>query len=66
MGDTVVTESTEAPALRRPRTAAEAELRAADIRGANADAPETGDAVPEGPTVGATVPRRRFILDPLL
>ena len=65
LGNTVVAEPRQAPALRGTRGAAEADLRAADIRGANADAPETGDAIPEGPTVG-TPPRRRFVLDPLL
>ena len=65
LGNTVVAEPRQAPALRGPRGAAEANLRAADIRGANADAPEAGDAIPEGPTVG-TPPQRRFVLDPLL
>ena len=66
MGDTVVTEAADAPSLQRPRGDEAATLRAADVRGANADAPEVGDAVPEGPTAGAATPRRRFILDPLL
>lgn len=65
-GDTVVTDSPEAPSLRRTRDAEAATLRASDVRGANADAPETGDAVPEGPTAGAATPRGRFLLDPLL
>ena len=65
LGNTVVAAPRAAPPLRSPRGANEAEFRAADIRGANADAPEPGDAVPEGPTVG-TAPQRRFVLDPLL
>ena len=65
LGNTVVSEPRDAPALRGPRSQAEADLRAADIRGANADAPEPGDAIPEGPTVGEP-PRRPFVLDPLL
>ena len=65
LGNTVVDAPRAAPPLRRTRGEAEANLRAADVRGANADAPETGDAIPEGPTVG-TPPRRRFVLDPLL
>ena len=66
MGDTVVTRPGSAPDLRRTRDSDAAQLRAADIRGANADAPEVGDAIPEGPTVGSTTPNRRFVLDPLL
>lgn len=68
LGNTVVAAPAEAPPLRGTPTQSGgegAELRAADIRGANADAPEAGDAVPEGPTVG-TPPRRGFFLDPLL
>ena len=67
--DTVVRDTDEAPPL--PGTIGpEAELRAADVRGANADAPEPGDAVPEGPRQGdgsaARAGPRRFVLDPLL
>ena len=65
LGNTVVAEPREAPSLRGRRGEDAAELRASDIRGANADAPEPGDAIPEGPTVGAP-PRRGFLLDPLL
>ena len=64
-GDTVVESPGAAPALRGARGAAAADLRAADIRGANADAPEPGDAIPEGPTTAAPE-RRGFLLDPLL
>ena len=68
MGETVVLGPAEAAAPRRQAAtrAARVERRTSDIIGANADAPETGDAIPEGPTAGAVVPRRRFLLDPLL
>ena len=71
LGDTVVTDEGRAPVLRRNAggTAferAQPETVTADIRGDNADAPEPGDAIAEGPTTGDRVPRRRFILDPLL
>ena len=65
-GDTVVSDTAEAPPLRGERGTEGAALRAADVRGGNADAPEAGDAIPEGPTAGAATPARRFILDPLL
>ena len=69
-GDTVVRDAATAPPLRRDRDAEAARLRASDVRGANADAPEPGDAVPDGPTVGSERGERggerRFILDPLL
>ena len=64
-GNAVVTRGERAPALDDP-IAAEARFRSADIRGDNADAPEAGDAIPEGPVAGERAPRRRFILDPLL
>ena len=71
MGDTTVSGPARAPE-RRSRTArtgiesVPGEIRASDTRGANADAPETGDVVPAGPTTGDVVPRRRFVLDFLL
>ena len=64
MGNTVVSGPSEPETPRR--RAARVERRTEDILAANADAPETGDAIPEGPTTGAVVPRRRFILDFLL
>ena len=71
VADTLVEDSGRAPALRRATGASAfervpGETVTADIRDDNADAPEIGDAVAEGPTAGERVPRRRFVLDPLL
>ena len=60
-----VREQERAPAL-GSRTVSDVRVQTSDIRGRNADAPEPGDAIPEGPGVGASAPERRFILDPLL
>lgn len=70
MGNTVVLapDQAEAP-RRRGRSGADTasvDRRTTDIFDRNADAPETGDAIAEGPTAGSRVPRRRFLLDPLL
>ena len=64
-GDAVVADGERIPTLDDP-IAPEAQLRSADIRGDNADAPEPGDAIPEGPIAGERAPNRRFILDFLL
>ena len=60
-----VREQERAPAL-ASRTVSDVRVQTSDVRGQNADAPEPGDAIPEGPGAGARVPKRRFILDPLL
>ena len=63
--DVVVTEGDRIPTLDDP-LAPEAQFRAADVRDDNADAPEPGDAIPEGPISDERAPRRRFLLDFLL
>ena len=65
MTDTAVRENDLAPRLGR-RRALDRQLAEQPIGPNAADAPEVGDAIPEGPGTGAAVPRRRFLLDFLL
>ena len=63
--DTPVTDGAAPPLLPSANETAD-RFRQRTLAGEGADAPETGDAVPEGPMAGAVVPQRRFVLDPLL
>lgn len=65
MTDTTVRENDLAPRLGRRRDL-DRRLAEQPVGPDNADAPEVGDAIPEGPGAGVAPQRRRFLLDFLL